>query len=190
MPRGFHWPPNQTMKDASKICEKQLDDLNLTWERATPEGRIVDPVVVPAMVFAGITYTSAFRKAPHKLDCQFARTLETFGSELFALGVREVKFGSIYRNTTVRVGGKSKNILSRHALGIAMDVMSFTDDTGRVAVVKDDYKKDDPLLLSIEEVINKSGRFRTVLTPRNDPASHHDHFHIEAAVDYSAAEVP
>ena len=46
------------------------------------------------------------------------------------------------------------------------------------------------LLLSIEEVLNKSGRFRTVLTPRNDPKSHYDHFHIEAAIDYSAAELP
>jgi hypothetical protein len=190
MPRGFHWPPNQAMKDATKICEEQLDSLGVEWERAKPEGRIVAPVVIPSMTIGGITYVSAFRKAPHKIDCQFARTLETFGTELFALGVREIKFGSIYRNTTVRVGGKSKNILSRHALGIAMDIMSFTDENGRVADVKLDYPKDDPLLLAIEEVVNKSGKFRTVLTPRNDPKSHHDHFHLEAAVDYSAAEVP
>ena len=116
--------------------------------------------------------------------------MATFGSELHALGVREIKFGSIYRNTTVRVGGKSKNILSRHALGIAMDVVSFVDETGREANVAKDYPNDDALLISIEEAINKSGKFRTVLTPRNDPKSHDDHFHIEAAVDYHAAEVP
>jgi len=190
MPRGFHWPPTQPMKDAEKVCEQQLDQLGITWERAKPEGRIVDPIVVPSMELAGITYKSAFRQGPHKLDCQFARTLATFGTELHALGVREVKFGSIYRNTTVRVGGKSKNILSRHALGIAMDVVSFTDETGREANVAKDYPKDDPLLLSIEQAINASGKFRTVLTPRNDPKSHDDHFHIEAVVDYDAADVP
>lgn len=190
MPRGFHWPPTQTMKEASAICERQLDELGITWTRGEPEGRIVDPLVVPAMEFAGIKYTSLYRKGPHKLDCQLVRTLATFGSELFALGVREVKFGRIFGNTTVRVGGKSKNILSRHALGIAMDVYAVIDDAGREAVVKTDYVKDDPLLRSIEEVLNKSGRFRTVLTPRNDPKSHYDHFHIEAAIDYSAAELP
>ena len=190
MPDGFAWPPTAAMKATSKICEQQLDELGVDWEPAKPEGRIVAPVVVPGMALGGITYTSAYRRAPHPLDCQFARTLATLGGELHALGVREVKFGSIYRNTTVRVGGKSKNILSRHALGIAMDVVSITDQSGRVAVVKDDYPKDDPLLLGVEEAINRSGKFRTVLTPRNDPASHHDHFHIEAVVDYDAADRP
>lgn len=190
MPRGFHWPPTRTMKEAEQICERQLNNLNLTWERAKPEGRIVNPILVPGMEIGGITYTSMWRKGPHALDCQFARTLATLGTELHALGVREIKFGSIYRNTTVRVGGKSKNILSRHALGIAMDVVAFVDEHGREVNVKHDYPKDDPLLLAVEDAINASGKFRTVLTPRNDPKSHYDHFHIEAAVDYSAAELP
>jgi hypothetical protein len=187
MPNGFHWPPTKAMKDAEKVCEEQLDQLGITWEHASPEGRIVNPIVVPAMELGGITYTSKFRKGPHKLDCQFARTLATFGAEMHAIGVREIVFGSIYRNTTVRVGGKSKNILSRHALGIAMDVVSFIDENGREANVEKDYRNDDALLLAIEEAINKSGKFRTVLTPRNDPKSHHDHFHLEATVDYDAA---
>ena len=190
MPSGFRWPPTRTMKDAEKICEEQLAGLGIAFERAPAEGRIVNPIVVPAMELGGITLTSAFRKGPHKMDCQFARTMATFGAELHALGVREIKFGSIYRNTTVRVGGKSKNILSRHALGIAMDVVSFIDDTGREVNVAKDYPKDDPLLLAIEETINRSGKFRTVLTPRNDPKSHDDHFHLEAVVDYHAAEAP
>ena len=33
--------------------------------------------------------------------------------------------------------------------------------------------------------INDSGNFRLVLTPKNDPISHKDHFHIEANPDYS-----
>src|SRR5215207_9402172 len=82
MPNGFHWPPTKQMKAAEKVCEGQLDQLGVTLERAKPEGRIVNPVVVPSMELAGITYTSAFRKAPHKFDCQFVRTLATFGSEL------------------------------------------------------------------------------------------------------------
>jgi hypothetical protein len=188
MPRGFAWPPSREMRAASASCERDLDRLGITWERGRRAGRIVDPIVIPAMQLAGIAYTSVYRRGPHALDCQFARTLATIGPLLHELGVREVRFGSIFRNTTVQVGGKRKNILSRHTLGLAMDVVEFVDHTGRVANVARDYLGGDPLLLAIEEAINRTGKFRIVLTPRNDPISHDDHFHIEAAVDYRDEE--
>jgi len=87
----------------------------------------------------------------------------------------------------VRVGGKTKNVLSRHALGLAMDVMSFVDDQGREASVAKDYRKGDPLLLEVEKMIDASSSFRLVLTPKNDPISHKDHFHIEANPSYATA---
>lgn len=186
MPKGWAWPPDARMKDASAACEEGLDGLGLAWERATPQGKMVDPVYVPSMEIGGIKYVSAYRRGPHRLDCQLVKTLAAIGPELYALGVREVKFGSIYRNTNVRAHGQTRPVLSRHALGIAMDIKSFTDDKGRVAVVELDYLKGDPLLHGIEDTINKSERFRTVLTPGNDPISHYDHFHIEAFVDYTA----
>lgn len=186
MPNGFEWPPTAQMRAASKDCELELDMLGIAWERAEPEGRIVAPVIVPSMELGGVRYTGTYRKGPQKLECQFARVLVSIGAELRALGVREVRFGSIYRNTNVRVGGVTKPILSRHALGLAMDVDSFVDETGREVVVETDYPKGDPLLLAIEDMVNKTGKFRIVLTPRNDPVSHDDHFHIEAAVDYTA----
>jgi len=99
--------------------------------------------------------------------------------------VREIKYGSAFRWSKVRVGGKTKNVLSRHALGIALDIVSFVDDTGREAVVEKDYKRGDELLLGIERAVNDSGRFRVLLTPKNDPKSHHDHFHLEANPDYT-----
>ena len=67
-----------------------------------------------------------------------------------------------------------------------MDINSFTDEMGRVADVEDDYLKGDALLHSIEDTVNRSTRFRIVLTPGNDPISHYDHFHIEASVDFTA----
>ncbi|HSN29643.1 MAG TPA: extensin family protein, partial [Kofleriaceae bacterium] len=106
---------------------------------------------------------------------------------LYELGVREVRVGSTYRWSKVRVGGTTKNMLSRHALGLAMDVVSFVDDQGREAVVSRDYKDGDELLLGIERAVDESGTFRLVLTPKNDPISHKDHFHIEANPDYSDA---
>src|SRR5688500_17632999 len=131
------------MQSASVACEETLDGLGIVWERATPEGKMVTPIYVPSMEIGGIKYISAYRRGPHRLDCQFVHTLAMNGPELFALGVREVTFGSIYRNTQVRAHGATKPILSRHALGIAKDIKSFTDDKGRVAVVEQDFLKGD-----------------------------------------------
>ena len=132
----------------------------------------------------GITFTAVYSK--HQVfDCQLVLALATFAPRLGELGVREVKYGSAFRWSKVRVGGKTKNMLSRHALGIALDIVSFVDDTGREAVVGKDYKTGDELLFSIERAVNDSGQFRLLLTPKNDPISHKDHFHLEANPDYT-----
>lgn len=190
MPRGYTWPPSSQMREAEKACQARVDELGIPWKPAKSEGRIVSAMVVEddtgVMKLGGVAYRSAYRKGPHKLDCQLALALETFGADLYSLGVREITFGSIYRWTNVRVNGETKNILSRHALGIAMDINSFTDDTGRIIDVKKDYPTGDPFLIAIEEAINASGRFRVVLTPKNDPVSHSDHFHVEVKVDYTS----
>jgi len=192
MPRGYAWPPTSQMLAAEKACEAKLDEAGIPWKSAKREGRIVAAVTVAeeagVMTLGGISYRSAYRKGPHKLDCQLALALHEFGTELHAAGVREVKFGSIYRWTNVRVNGETKNILSRHALGIAMDIVSFTDQTGREANVENDYPDGDPLLLAVETAVGASGRFRVLLTPKNDPRSHRDHFHLEVAVDYSRGD--
>lgn len=191
MPRGYAWPPSKQMLAVEKACKEQLDTLGVKFKPAKTEGRIasaltVDPDPDGHIVLGGIKYKSAWRSPPYKMDCQLALALEQFGTDLFAAGVREVKFGSIFRWTNVRVNGETKPFLSRHALGIAMDIVSFSDETGREANVKVDYPLGDPLLLAVEAAVAESGRFRTLLTPKNDPASHSDHFHIEVAVDFTA----
>jgi hypothetical protein len=66
-----------------------------------------------------------------------------------------------------------------------MDVVSFVDAAGREARVARDYPAGDPLLLEVERTIDASPSFRLVLTPKNDPISHSDHFHIEANPRYA-----
>jgi hypothetical protein len=185
MPRGFTWPPSRTMIAAAKACEAKLDELGVTWKPAKREGHVVDAVTVPDGQIGGIAYVDVYDKKVPVMDCQLALALATFAPHLYELGVREIHVGSTYRWSKVRVAGKTKDLLSRHALGLAMDVVSFVDDAGREAVVAKDYKDDDELLLNVERAINDSGIFRTVLTPKNDPVSHKDHFHIEANPDYS-----
>lgn len=185
MPRGFVWPPSKAMEAAADACERQLDELGVAHSPAKPAGKVVRPMTVDGDL-GGITFTPLYKK--HQIfDCQLVLTLATFAPALYDLGVREVKFGSAYRYTKVRVGGRTKNILSRHALGVALDVVAFVDENGTEHEVEHDYKRGDELLLAIERAVNDSGKFRILLTPRNDPKSHHDHFHFEANPDYSHA---
>jgi hypothetical protein len=191
MPKGFVWPPNRAMHLAEKACEAKLDEIGLAYKKTKGEGRIVDAITLSeenSFTVGNIRYVSAFRNGAQKLDCQLAVALSSFAPKLEELGVQQVTFGSIFRWTNVRVMGKTKNILSRHALGIAMDIVSFLDETGREANVKKDYPTGDALLLAVETAVHDSGRFRTLLTPKNDPISHSDHFHVEVAVDYTAAK--
>ncbi len=185
MPRGFEWPPSQVMRDAEAACQRELDAAEVAWTPAASEGHIAAAVTIDDLSLGGIRYVSVYRKGPHKMDCELARTLTIIGPELAAAGVSEIHFGSIYRWSNVRVGGQTKNVLSRHALGLAMDVVSFVDAAGREARVDRDYLDGDPLLLEVERALNASGLFRIVLTPQNDPRSHHDHFHIEANPSYA-----
>lgn len=190
MPRGWAWPPSAAMTDAGAACTAELDALGVPWQAAPAEPKIATPVQVPSLVFGGVQLVSTYRKGPHVMDCHLALALVTHGLELHAQGVRELHFSRIYEYSTVRVNGRHGASLSRHALGLAIDVRALVDDTGHKAVVLDDYPKGDPLLLRVENYLNDCGGFRTILTPRNDPASHDDHFHLEAVVDYDVPARP
>jgi hypothetical protein len=184
MPRGFTWPANKHMVAMADDCQQQVDELGVSYQLAKDTGRVVRPLE-PDGDIAGITYTPVYSKN-QTFDCQLVLALATFAPQLQELGVREVKFGSAFRWSKVRVAGKTKNILSRHGLGLALDIVSFVDADGIDHNVKQHYKRGDELLHAIEKAVNDSGQFRVLLTPRNDPKSHHDHFHIEANPDYTA----
>jgi hypothetical protein len=190
MPRGFVWPPTKAMETAADACQLQLDELGVAYQPAKEIGRVVRPMTIGGEL-GGVAFTALYGNN-HVFDCQLVMTLANIAPKLYELGVREVKFGSAYRNTKVRVAGRTKNILSRHALGIALDVYAFIDADGREANVHKHYKRGDQLLHDVERAVNESGMFRLLLTPRNDPKSHYDHFHFEANPDYSTitAEKP
>ncbi|HEY3807456.1 MAG TPA: extensin family protein [Kofleriaceae bacterium] len=175
MPRGFQWPPSRTMREAAAACEAKLDELGVAWKSAKREGRMVDPIALADTALGGIDYVPVHDKQLPAMDCQLVLALAQVAPKLYELGVREVHVAA----------GKTKDLLSRHALGLAMDIVSFVDDNGREAVVAKDYKAGDELLLSIERALDDNPAFRTVLTPANDPISHADHFHVEANPDYT-----
>lgn len=186
MPVGWDWPPTDAMAATGARCTAELDARGIAWKPAPTEPKVATPIVIPAMELGGVKLVSTFRKGPHVMDCHLALALAIHGEHLYALGVRELGFSRIYGYTNVVVDGVTRNVLSRHALGLAIDFRWFADALGRKAMVLEDYPQHDPLLLAVEAYLNHSGGFRTVLTPRNDPDSHDDHFHVEARVEYRA----
>lgn len=167
-----------------EVCEEKLGALGVSYTVADETGRVVTPMK-PEPHIGGITFTQMYGGDP-TWDCELVLAMASFAPRLYELGVREVKYGSAFRWSKVRVNGKTKNVLSRHGLGIAMDVVSFVDAQGHESNVKHDYKRGDELLHEIERAVNQSGQFRLLLTPKNDPKSHSDHFHFEANPDYTA----
>jgi hypothetical protein len=186
MPPGWTWPPSKDMVAAGKACTDELDALGIAWKPAKKEKKVATPITLPVMELGGVKLVSVFRRGPFVMDCHLALGLAAYLPSLHDKGVRELHFSRIHGYTNVRVDGGVKPVLSRHALGLAIDVRSFVDDTGRKAVVLDDYPLGDALLLDVEQTLTDAGGFRTILTPRNDPQSHDDHFHLEVRVDFTA----
>ena len=180
MPKGWSWPPSRKMRTAGKRCLRQLTTLGVRWKHARARKQIATPIIVPTMMFAGLRLSPTFRKGPFVLDCHLALALAHSAPLLSAAGVTELRFSTIYQYRKVRLAGRTKPFLSRHALGLAVDVYQIRTADQRVHIVKRDYQRGSPALLACERIIKNSKRFRTALTPGNDPKSHHDHFHLEA----------
>src|SRR5262249_28646387 len=130
MPPNWTWPPSRAMRASGAKCLAKLDSLGVKWKRAPAEKKISTPIFIPGMELGGLKLTSIWREGPFAMDCELALALAEHGSDLTAIGVRELQFSRIYGYTNVHVDGKTKNILSRHALGLAIDVYVFVDDTG------------------------------------------------------------
>ena len=184
MPPGFSWPPNRAMKEAGTTCERKLDSLGVKWERAPKEGRIAHPVVIPDGMLGGIKYSNRFgARASSTMECQLGVALASIGPGLRDLGIREVKFGSIYNRSYIRgVGGRRE--LSRHGIAVAIDIGIFVDDTGREVSIESSYRRGDKLLRAAEELFLAAPEFHNIITPKNDPISHYNHFHVEAVVSF------
>ncbi|MBZ0234456.1 MAG: extensin family protein [Deltaproteobacteria bacterium] len=186
MPAGWTWPPSKAMTELGAACTDELDALGVAWKPARKARKVSTPITLSAMEIGGVKLVSVYRRGPHVMDCALALGLAKHLPALHAVGVRELHFSRIHEYSKVRVNGQQLKSLSRHALGLAIDIRSFVDADGRKAIVLDDYPLGDALLLEVEKALGDSGGFRTILTPRNDPQSHDDHYHLEVRVDYTA----
>jgi hypothetical protein len=179
MPRGWTWPPSATMKSEGTHCLEALEAAAVAHEKASPALKINTPIVLPTLAIGELSLVPLRGKGPHRMDCQLALALHEVGPALRELGVRALRFRALHDYRNVRKNGRTTNILSRHAIGLAMDVWEIEFDDGTIAVVERDFAS-DPRLAAVVAAFDANESFRTPLSPANDPDGHDDHVHIEA----------
>lgn len=181
MPEGWTWPPSPEMRQLGRKCLSELSELGVKWKRAPRKRMIATPVVIPEMQLGGLELVPIWRKPPFVMDCHLALALARHGEALVEIGVRQLRFSSIHDFRRVRKNQRTHRALSRHALGLAIDVYELVLDDGTTLVVQEDFHSEHHhTILHIDARLRGSGGFRAVLSPIVDPRSHYDHFHIEA----------
>jgi hypothetical protein len=188
LPRGWTWPPSRETRRDGQRCMRELRKLGIRFKRAPRRRMIATPVTVPSMTFGSVELKPTYRKPPFVMDCRLARALATYADLLSAVGIRQLRFSSIYDFRRVRFHHKVHRALSRHSLGLAVDVYAVVLDSGAELVVKEDYWR-SPALMVAELALRASGGFRAIISPAVDPVSHGDHLHLEAKVEQADVKV-
>lgn len=185
MPDGWKWPPSREMRREGRKCLADLKAMGVYFKKVKRQRKITTPIVVPEMRFGPLFLTPTFRKPPFVMDCRLARGIAQHAELIVSLGVSELHFSTIhqYRKVRTRRGRGARGALSRHALGLAMDVFELGLADGTRVVVEDAYWI-NPTLILTEISLRATGGFRAILSPSVDPVSHRDHLHFEIAVEY------
>lgn len=179
MPVGWTWPPSAAMREAGSACLERLDALEVAYRRGPATNKIATPVVLPELEAGGLALTPLKGKGAYPMDCQLAAGFAEVAPALAELGVKALRFRTLHEHRFVRKRGRTTKILSRHALGLAIDVFGVELADGRVLEVERDWAA-EPVLAAVAAVFAGSPRFRGPLTPANDPSDHGDHVHLEA----------
>jgi hypothetical protein len=179
MPVGWTWPPSTAMQQAGKRCLAELDAAKIEYRRAPGVKKISTPILVPELTLGALELVPLRKRHDYPMDCQLAAALHAVGPALAQLGVVALRFRTLHEYRNVVKNGRTTKMLSRHAIGLAIDVFELELEGGRILVVERDWK-DEPVLRAVTEVIDASELFRTPLSPGNDPVSHDDHIHLEA----------
>lgn len=168
------------MRVAGQRCMRSLAQLGVAFQLPLQApGRIATPVVVPSMEFAGLLVRQPHGAHAPVMDCHMAFALAHHAGMLKALGIRGLLTAGFYQNRRARLRGRTLPMLSRHALGLAVDIRAFITHDGRILPVTNYHS--EPLFWRIEAALIAHGQLRAVVTPRND-RGHKSHFHISATM--------
>lgn len=179
MPKGWTWPPSAPMQKIGKQCLADLDAAKVEYRKGPALKKVATPIVLAKLELGGIELVPLRKRDSYPLDCHLAAAILAVAPALREIGVKTIRFRTLHEYRNVRKNGKTTKMLSRHALGLAVDVFGFELDDGRILEVERDWAA-EPVLPAAAALIAASPLFRTPLTPANDPANHGDHVHLEA----------
>lgn len=159
-------------------CLLRLQRLGVAHRSLRPHGQLLAPMRVLGPI-GGISLKPLARR-PMVCDCRLVLAIHRASAALRQLDVRELQFSSAYRPARA---GRAR--ISRHAMGLAIDVHAVVAAGRRLRVSKD-YERGlaDPCEAGRVPVLNRMacllksrGLFDRVLTPDTNRA-HRDHFHL------------
>ena len=121
-----------------QVCLNMLTRLKIPWKPGRKKRGLQNPVELTTHQLNGVYYHWYWGKEPDMLlDCRMVLTLFIAGPVFRKHGFDEVLYTSSYRFT--RISGTRR--LSRHAVGMALDVKALRGPNGLVAVVERDWHR-------------------------------------------------
>lgn len=175
------------MVTTGERCLTRLDELGVRYRRADKVVRkIATPIVLLDGHLGGIELRARYAERVPVMDCHLALAFATYGNVFALAGVSQIRYSSIYTMRRARLAGRERRILSRHALGLAIDIRAVVTTDGKVHTVKHHYRQPGSVLRKVEALLRATSGFRAVVTPGNESA-HVDHFHLSAKMSIDGA---
>lgn len=182
----FHRPAPESFKDRG--CLRLLRALKVPFTPLKSVKGVATPVRILGNTIGRTRYLPRYSSNTMVMDCRLAVALHR-ANEIFKVNrISGVVFSNFYSWRHVEASGR----LSRHALGLAIDVHAFVDQKGARLDVTGDYEKGlgkgrtcegraktykGRVLRDLACDLDASGLFESVLTPDYD-AGHENHYHI------------
>lgn len=188
VPTRFYKPAPKSFRD--RKCLRLLRALKVPYRRMRRVKGVATPVLIRGRRIGRIRYRQLHKNGRQRLlmDCRLAVALRRASDILWANNIRTVIHNNFYSWRYVAGSGR----LSRHALGLAIDIFGFIDSRGRRMSIRKDYEKGlgygrtcagnaktikGRILRDLSCDLDRSNVFEAILTPDYDKG-HRDHLHI------------
>ena len=188
VPARFYRPAPKRFRD--RKCLRLLRSLRVPFRRVRRIKGVATPVLIRGKRIGRIRYKQRYKGSKQKLlmDCRLAVALRRASDILWANNIRTIIHSNFYSWRYVAGSGR----LSRHALGLAIDIFGFIDARGRRMSILKDYEKGlgygrtcegnaktikGRILRDLSCDLDASNVFEAILTPDYDKG-HADHLHI------------
>jgi hypothetical protein len=184
-PRFFR-PATKGFRDLA--CLRMLRSLKVPFRKLRSVKGVATPVKIIGSRIGRTRYQPRYTKNNMVMDCRLALAMRR-ADEIFRInGIRTVVWSNFYSWRRVATSGR----LSRHALGLAIDIHAFYDKQGRKLAMTRHYETGlgrgktcegraktlkGRILRDLACDFDVSNLFESVLTPDYD-AGHRNHFHL------------